>query len=316
MKKMIMLILSLTIVLAGCSESAVKKTVDIFLSKNENLSLTDNAYVTDDVSQMYNDKKDALLNDIFQSLGINEKQEVKLKDIDGYNTLAKKLIELKSHTKYTINNIDLNESKSKASVDLSVEYVDAGELIVKSISDSLDRSMLRSHNGEGINEEEFLTVIFESLNNSLINLDVNEDLIIKENVKVDLISKDNKWLISGIDDNTLNSFSLNFLKHKENTLNDKLKEVEANRLFLEIESKLHASFKETKRLLDEGLVTYDNLNKDGKLVQSLSKLNIKSEVVEKAGNENGVYYITKDADNNNITITVLNDDEKYTFTEK
>lgn len=315
MKKIVILILSLSFLLVGCSEGQVKRAADKFISDSKNLSLTDSDYVTNELAKKLNEDKENFINEVLDSLGINERK-IDLNEIDGYDVLVENLKEMKSKTKYEINNVKLNDKKTKATVSVNIEYVNIGELLLKEISESLDRNVLKVYSNEIIDEKEFLTMTIASINKSIEGFNYDE-LYKTKNAEVNLIKQKGEWLINEVDEKTLNTLTLGFLDKKMLSLNDKLSEVKENRLFLEIESNLRSSFEIVNKLIKDDKVSYDKLTKSSdKINEALSKLNIKSEVVKKAGKENGVYYIHKGTGENELTITVINENEKFTFTEK
>lgn len=318
MRKIMLLSVMLVFVLVGCSESKVKNTTKNFLNEDKNVMLTENKYVSDVLSKELDEKTNTFMSDMLNSLGIET--TMKIKDTKKeYNLLLENVQKIKSKTEYKINNVEVNKNKTNATVLVDIKYVDIGESVVRDISETLDRNVLKSYSGEKIDEEEFLTMAIESLNKKLEEISALEDveLASEKNVKIELIKKDNKWEVKNIDEKMLNASTLNVTKEINNTLKAKLKEVNENRMFLEIETNLRSSFEVIKKLINENEVSYENLKDyNSKITEMLSNIKIVSQVTDKIGDENGVYYIIKGPGESEITITVMNDDKQFTFSEK
>lgn len=315
--KKILLTLSLAFILVGCSESTIQNVTEKFLNDSEDFSITDNSYVTNSMAEKFSDEREDILDEILHSLGV-DKSSVDLEEIDGYNTLLQNIEELKGKTKYEVNSVDVNDSNTKASVSLDIKYVDIGEHVVKDISLALDRSILKAYSGDEVNEKEFLTLTIESLNETLEEFEYDE-LTSGKGAKVNLIKKDRDWVINNIDEKALNAITLNFMSAKGELLDDKLHEVEDNRVFLETESNLRGVFKEVQNLINsDNNVTYDNLTENAVEISEVlsNKQDVNSVISDNPGKEDGVYYVTKGPSTGELTITLTRDDKKYVFSEK
>lgn len=318
MKKVILLISTvLILVLAGCTEGEIKRTADRFFNDG-NLDLTDKTYVVMPLAMEIKSEENKVIKDIMESLGIEDPQ-MEFEDIEGYEELMDNISELKSNTKYEIKNVKLNDKQTEAEAVTDIYYVSVGELLVRDMGEVMDRSVLKVFSGEKVDEEEFLTMLFQTMNDTIESLTINEEsLSIKKNATIKLVKIDNEWKISEVDENMLNALLLDFPKERQESLNEKIEEVKANRLFLEIESNLRASFDEILNLIKDGKVKYKDLLKNDKVIKKeiKDKLNVNAEVVKKVGKDEGVYYITKGPNKNEITVTVINEEEKFTFTDK
>lgn len=318
MKKVILLISTvLILVLAGCTEGEIKRTADRFFNDG-NLDLTDKTYVVMPLAMEIKSEENKVIKDIMESLGIEDPQ-MEFEDIEGYEELMENIRELKSNTKYEIKNVKLNDKQTEAEAVTDIYYVSVGELLVRDMGEVMDRSVLKVFSGEKVDEEEFLTMLFQTMNDTIESLTINEEsLSIKKNATIKLVKIDNEWKISEVDENMLNALLLDFPKERQESLNEKIEEVKANRLFLEIESNLRASFDEILNLIKDGKVKYKDLLKNDKIIKKeiKDKLNVNAEVVKKVGKDEGVYYITKGPNKNEITVTVINEEEKFTFTDK
>lgn len=318
MKKVILLISTvLILVLAGCTEGEIKRTADRFFNDG-NLDLTDKTYVVMPLAMEIKSEENKVIKDMIESLGIEDPQ-MEFEDIEGYEELMENIRELKSNTKYEIKNVKLNDKQTEAEAVTDIYYVSAGELLVRDMGEVMDRSVLKVFSGEKVDEEEFLTMLFQTMNDTIESLTINEEsLSIKKNATIKLVKIDNEWKISEVDENMLNALLLDFPKERQESLNEKIEEVKANRLFLEIESNLRASFDEILNLIKDGKVKYKDLLKNDKIIKKeiKDKLNVNAEVVKKVGKDEGVYYITKGPNKNEITVTVINEEEKFTFTDK
>lgn len=318
MKKVILLISTvLILVLAGCTEGEIKRTADRFFNDG-NLDLTDKTYVVMPLAMEIKSEENKVIKDMIESLGIEDPQ-MEFEDIEGYEELMENIRELKSNTKYEIKNVKLNDKQTEAEAVTDIYYVSAGELLVRDMGEVMDRSVLKVFSGEKVDEEEFLTMLFQTMNDTIESLTINEEsLSIKKNATIKLVKIDNEWKISEVDENMLNALLLDFPKERQESLNEKIEEVKANRLFLEIESNLRASFDEILNLIKDGKVKYKDLLKNDKIIKKeiKDKLNVNAEVVKKVGKDEGVYYITKGPNKNEITVTVINEEDKFTFTDK
>lgn len=318
MKKVILLISTvLILVLAGCTEGEIKRTADRFFNDG-NLDLTDKTYVVMPLAMEVKSEENKVIKDMIESLGIEDPQ-MEFEDIEGYEELMDNISELKSNTKYEIKNVKLNDKQTEAEAVTDIYYVSVGELLVRDMGEVMDRSVLKVFSGEKVDEEEFLTMLFQTMNDTIESLTINEEsLSIKKNATIKLVKIDNEWKISEVDENMLNALLLDFPKERQESLNEKIEEVKANRLFLEIESNLRASFDEILNLIKDGKVKYKDLLKNDKVIKKeiKDKLNVNAEVVKKVGKDEGVYYITKGPNKNEITVTVINEEEKFTFTDK
>lgn len=318
MKKAILLISTvLILVLAGCTESEIKRTADKFFNDG-NLDLTDKTHVVTSLAIEIENEENKVVKDMMESLGIEDPQ-MEFEDIEGYEELMENIRELKSNTKYKIKSVKLNDTQTEAEAVTDIHYVSVGELLVRDMGEVMDRNVLKVFSGEKVNEEEFLTMLFQTMNDTIESLTINEDsLSIKRNATIKLVKVGNEWKISEVDENMLNALLLDFPKERQESLNEKIEEVKANRLFLEIESNLRASFDEILSLIKEGKVEYKDLLKNDKIIKKEIKdrLNVNAEVVKKVGKDEGVYYITKGPNKNEITVTVINEEEKFTFTDK
>lgn len=318
MKKVILLISTvLILVLAGCTEGEIKRTADRFFN-NGNLDLTDKAYVVMPLAMEIEAEGNMVVKDMMESLGIEDPQ-IEFKDIEGYKELMENIRELKSNIKYEIKSVKLNDKQTEAEIVTDIHYVSIGELLVRDMGEVMDRNVLKVFSGEKVDEEEFLTMLFQTMNDTVESLTINEEsLSIKKNATIKLVKIDNEWKISEVDENMLNALLLDFPKERQESLNEKIEEVKANRLFLEIESNLRASFDEISNLIKDGKVKYKDLLKNDKTIKKeiKDKLNVNAKVVKKVGKDEGVYYITKGPNKNEITVTVINEEEKFTFTDK
>lgn len=318
MRKAIVLISALVaLVLAGCTEGEIKKTTDRFFNDG-NLDLTDKAHVAMPLTLEVKSEENKVIKEMLESLGIQE-PEVKLEEIEEYNELKENMNELKSNSEYIVKDVKLNEDQTEAEAIIDVHYVSVGELLVRDMSEVMDRNVLKVFSGEKVSEKEFLTMLFETMNDTVEGLNVDEDsLSIKESTSVNLLKVEKEWKISSVSEDMLDALMLDFPKEKNASLNKKIEEVEANRLFLEIESNLRASFDEVSNLIKDGKVEYKYLLKNDKLITKTiqENLGINAEVVKVAGDDEGVYYITKGSNKNELTIVVINEEEKFTFTDR
>lgn len=317
MKKVLALTLSLVFILAGCSEGAVKTVTERFLNDSKDFSMTNESYVSENMSTKIDNERKDVLNEVLHSLGIN-KSSVEIKTIEGYDELLGNLEILKRKTEYEVNSVEVDDEKTKATVSINIKYVDVGEPAVKDISEALDRNILKAYSGEEVNEEEFLTMVIESLKQTLENFEYSE-LAKEENAEVKLIKRGKDWIIHDIDDKSRNAITLNFMKTKRLVLDSKLEETEENRVFLERESSLRAVFKEVQSIIKEDNgVNYGNLSKKAdKVSKSLvDRLSVDSMVSDKLGDKDGSYYITKGPGKDELTVTITKGGEKFSFTDK
>ena len=318
MKKVILLIsTALILVLAGCTEGEIKRTADRFFNDG-NLDLTDKAHVVMPLAMEIETKENMVVKNMMESLGIEDPQS-KFEDIEGYKELMENIRKLKSNTEYEIKSVKLNDTKTEAEIVTDIHYVSIGELLVRDMGEVMDRNVLKVFSGEKVDEEEFLTMLFQTMNDTLESLTVNEEsLSIKKNATIKLVKNSNEWKISEVDENMLNALLLDFPKESQNSLNKKIEEVNSNRLFLEIEFNLRDSFDVIFNMIKDGEVKYESLLESDKLIvdEIKDKLNVNAKVVEKVGKDEGIYYITKGPNENEVTVTVINEEEKFTFADK
>lgn len=318
MKKVILLIsTALILVLAGCTESEIKRTADKFFNDG-NLDLTDKEHVVMPLAMEIETKENMVVKNMMESLGIEDPQS-KFEDIEGYKELMENIRKLKSNTEYEIKSVKLNDTKTEAEIVTDIRYVSIGELLVRDIGEVMDRNVLKVFSGEKVDEEEFLAMLFQTMNDTLESLTVNEESFsIKKNATIKLVKNSNEWKISEVDENMLNALLLDFPKESQDSLNKKIEEVNSNRLFLEIESNLRDSFDVIFNMIKDGEVKYESLLESDKLIvdEIKNKLNVNAKVVEKVGKDEGIYYITKGPNENELTVTVINEEEKFTFADK
>lgn len=318
MKKVILLIsTALILILAGCTEGEIKRAADKFFNDG-NLDLTDKTYMAMPLAMEFETKENMIVKDMMESLGIEDPQ-IEFEDVEGYKELMENIRELKSNTEYEIKSVKLNDTQTKAEIVTDIHYVSIGELLVRDMGEVMDRNVLKVFSGEKVDEEEFLTMLFQTMNDTVESLIINEEsLSIKKNATIKLMKIGNEWKISEVDENMLNALLLDFPKERQNSLNEKIEEVNSNRLFLEIEFNLRYSFDVIFNMIKDGDVKYKSLLKSDKLIEDEieDKLNVNAKVVKKVGKDEGVYYITKGPNKNEVTVTVINEEEKFTFTDK
>lgn len=305
MKKIIALSIVM-LALTGCSESEVKKeTESVFKSEYKELINED---LNDTVKAEVNSLQNEFYNVIVEPLNLKG-SNVDITKIDGYSEVMYKLNRLKQETEYEFKEVKIEDNKAK--VLLKTKYPEVGEKIVKSISESMEKASLKMHSGENLTKEQYLESVLKNLNEDLDGEKFKK--LTNENVEISL-EKDKKWKVSSLNKDALQSLSLNLEKQK-GVLLKKAEETEKNVFFIETEANLRNIFNEVKKMVSKGEVSYKKMNTKNVSKKLNKSTGLTSEVVDKPGNKENVYYISRSG-KNSLSVVVFRNGEKYKFVDK
>lgn len=305
MKKLLALSV-LVLTLTGCSESAVKKETEDLI-KNDYKEVLSN-----DLNANLKEKAENFEKELY-TIAVDplnlEGENVDLKSVKGYDQVIKTLSEIKGQTEYEFKNVDIEDDHAK--VLLELKYKDAGVLIEKAISESMDKASLEIYNGGKLTKkdhlENLLKTIQEELDGAKLKVETNDK------VEVDLEKKED-WKISQLNENAVNAISLNFAKH-EDSLKKKANETKQNLFFLETESNLRKVWKSIAEVSKDKKISYKDIQTKNVSKEIKNKTGLNSAVVKKVGKEENFYYILKTG-SSRISVVVIRDGERYKFSDK
>lgn len=209
----IVVIVIISIILVGCTKNSPEATLDKFFKS---------------VRVLYFEESETLMaeNVVEETLGILDSSEDKDEDeedvdftkIEGFKDAKKELSKITKSLDYRV--LESNVSESSAVIRVEIEYVDAGEVFVKTISEIFAKgmSMMFTEDAESITIEDEYEMLFKTFTESVEGF---QGEMISVETTVSLIkTDDDKWIISEVEEEFVNAISFNFMSSFEDALSN------------------------------------------------------------------------------------------------
>ncbi len=203
MKKKLLLfvlaILSVLMLVACGGQSGPEQTIDNFMKDYKDLKLQElEKYVDTDVS-----------GNLQETIDLEDWSDVEFSKFEKFDDLKANFKKLTKEVKYDVTNVE--EDGATATADIKFTYADAGEPLASSFGDFIGQMFGLAFSGQDMTEEEMELKSIELMVDIVSdNLDGYKATTKEAQGKIELVEKEDEWLITDVDEEIMNALAFGF----------------------------------------------------------------------------------------------------------
>ena len=206
MKKLLLSVLAIlsVLMLVACGgKSGPEQTIDSFMKDYKDLKLQD--------LEKYVDKDEDITGDLDETIDFDELSEADFSNVEKFDDLKANFKKLTKEVKYDVTNIE--EDGATATADIKFTYADASEPIANSFGELIGQLFGLAFTGQELTEEEMELKTVEIMVDVLSdNLDGYVATTKEVQGKIELVEKEDEWIITDIDEEIMNALTFGLIE--------------------------------------------------------------------------------------------------------